>query len=57
MVKAGTRQDDSAVYLRAGWQRVGEVPAYALMPDGRSCATTFFFKHLAEVEEPTEHAM
>ncbi|WP_224244731.1 GNAT family N-acetyltransferase [Hyalangium gracile] len=34
------------LYERAGWQRVGVVPKYALMPDGEFCATTFFFKHL-----------
>jgi GNAT superfamily N-acetyltransferase len=34
------------LYERAGWQRVGEVPKYALMPDGAFCGTTFFFKHL-----------
>ena len=34
------------LYERAGWQRVGVVPKYALMPDGRFCATTFFYKHL-----------
>ncbi|ALL68133.1 GCN5-related N-acetyltransferase [Paraburkholderia caribensis MBA4] len=34
------------VYERAGWQRVGEVPNYALMPDGSFCGTTFYFKHL-----------
>ena len=31
---------------RAGWQRVGVVPKYALMPDGAFCGTTFFYKHL-----------
>ena len=34
------------VYARAGWQRVGAVPNYALMPDGSFCGTTFYFKHL-----------
>ena len=34
------------LYERAGWQRVGEVPKFALMPDGVSCGTTFFYKHL-----------
>ena len=34
------------LYERAGWQRVGVVPKYALMPDGAFCATTFFYKHL-----------
>jgi GNAT superfamily N-acetyltransferase len=41
-----TGGDAERLYERAGWQRVGEVPKYALMPDGRFCATTFFYKHL-----------
>jgi ribosomal protein S18 acetylase RimI-like enzyme len=35
------------LYQRAGWQRAGTVPDYALMPDGRFCATTFYYKRLA----------
>ncbi|PMS09170.1 GNAT family N-acetyltransferase [Trinickia caryophylli] len=35
------------LYERAGWQRVGVVPNYALMPDGTFCGTTFFHKQLA----------
>lgn len=35
------------LYTRAGWQRVGEIPDYALMPDGAYCATTVFYKSLA----------
>ena len=34
------------VYLRSGWQRVGAIPRYALMPDGAPCATTYFYKAL-----------
>jgi len=34
------------LYARAGWQRVGEVPRYALLPDGEYCSTTFFYKQL-----------
>jgi ribosomal protein S18 acetylase RimI-like enzyme len=34
------------LYERAGWQRVGSVPNYALMPNGDFCATTFFCKQL-----------
>lgn len=34
------------LYERHGWQRVGLVPGYALYPDGRPCATTFYFKSL-----------
>ena len=35
------------LYTRMGWQRVGEVPDYALYPDGRPCSTTFFYRRLA----------
>lgn len=35
-----------SLYTQAGWQRVGEVPRYALMPDGAFCSTTVFYKHL-----------
>jgi GNAT superfamily N-acetyltransferase len=41
-----TGGDAERLYARAGWQRVGEVPRYALMPDGGYCATTFFHKQL-----------
>ena len=32
------------LYARAGWTRVGEIPDYALMPDGRLCATAIYWK-------------
>jgi GNAT superfamily N-acetyltransferase len=35
------------LYSRSGWQRVGEIPNYALWPDGRPCPTTLFFKSLS----------
>lgn len=35
------------LYERGGWQRVGVVPKYALMPDGPFCSTVFFYKDLA----------
>jgi GNAT superfamily N-acetyltransferase len=34
------------LYERSGWIRVGAVPGYALLPDGRPCDTTFFYKQL-----------
>jgi GNAT superfamily N-acetyltransferase len=34
------------LYTRQGWQRCGQIPNYALMPDGGFCATTIFFKFL-----------
>jgi len=41
-----TGGDAERLYERAGWQRVGAVPDYALMPDGSFCGTTFYYKHL-----------
>ena len=41
-----TGGDAERLYERAGWQRAGTVPKYALMPDGEFCATTFYYKHL-----------
>ena len=41
-----TGGDAERLYERAGWQRVGDVPNYALMPDGTLCGTTFFHKQL-----------
>jgi len=41
-----TGGDAERLYARAGWQRVGAVPRYALMPDGAPCGTTFFYKQL-----------
>ena len=40
-------RDAERLYERFGWTRVGVVPGYALMPDGRPCDTTFFYKRLA----------
>jgi GNAT superfamily N-acetyltransferase len=35
-----------ALYAGMGWNRVGVIPNFALYPDGRPCATTFFWKAL-----------
>jgi GNAT superfamily N-acetyltransferase len=40
--------DAERLYERAGWQRVGTVPKYALMPDGPLCSTVFYYKDLSE---------
>lgn len=39
--------DAERLYERSGWQRVGAVPRYALMPDGPFCSTVIFYKDLA----------
>ena len=44
-----TASDDAErLYARQGWQRCGVIPNYALLPDGRPCATTYFFKSLRD---------
>jgi GNAT superfamily N-acetyltransferase len=44
-----TASDDAErLYARQGWQRCGQIPNYALLPDGTPCATTYFFKSLCD---------
>jgi GNAT superfamily N-acetyltransferase len=38
--------DAERLYVRAGWQRVGVVPDYAMWPAGGFCDTTFFWKKI-----------
>lgn len=42
-----TASDDAErLYARQGWQCCGQIPNYALLPDGTPCATTIFFKNI-----------
>jgi GNAT superfamily N-acetyltransferase len=41
-----TGSDGDRVYRRAGWQHVGEIPDYALMPYGGLAPTTYFYKRV-----------
>ena len=43
-----TGGDAERLYARLGWTKAGVIPGYALMPDGRPCATTIFYKSLAD---------
>ena len=40
--------DAERLYARQGWQPCGQIPNYALWPDGRPSATTIFFKLLRD---------
>jgi ribosomal protein S18 acetylase RimI-like enzyme len=46
VLDAVTDGDAARLYSRLGWTRVGEIPGYALYPDGRPCPTTIFWKAL-----------
>ena len=41
-----TGSDASRLYERLGWRRAGDIPEYALMPDGPRCSTSYYFKTL-----------
>ena len=36
------------LYARLGWQRVGAIPDYALLPRGGFCSTTVFYRRLGD---------
>lgn len=46
-----TGGDAERLYARQAWQRCGQIPNYALWPDGRPCATTIFYKFLTAQDE------
>jgi ribosomal protein S18 acetylase RimI-like enzyme len=46
VLDAVTGGDAARLYDRLGWTTVGVIPNYALYPDGRPCATTYFWKEL-----------
>jgi GNAT superfamily N-acetyltransferase len=39
--------DAERLYIRLGWLRCGEIPGFALWPNGGFCATTYFYRNLA----------
>lgn len=41
-----TGGDAERLYQRLGWERVGVIPDYALMPEGGFCSTTVFYRRL-----------
>ena len=40
--------DADRLYRRQGWQPCGQIPNYALWPDGRPSPTTIFYKQLGD---------
>jgi GNAT superfamily N-acetyltransferase len=46
VLDAVTDGDAARLYRRLGWVCVGDIPRYALMPDGRPCSTTVFYRAL-----------
>lgn len=46
VLDAVTDGDAYRLYARNSWVRVGDIPEYALYPDGGYCSTTYFYKRL-----------
>jgi GNAT superfamily N-acetyltransferase len=46
VLDAVTDGDAARMYARHGWQRVGDIPEYALYPNGGFCSTTVFYRKL-----------
>ena len=46
-----TDSDGYRLYTQHGWRHCGEIPNYALWPDGRLCPTTIFYKSLARLSQ------
>lgn len=55
VLDAVTHGEAARLYERLGWTRVGDVPNFALRPDGEPCSTTYYFKQLLEntTRDPT----
>lgn len=47
VLDAVTGGDAAKLYQRLGWTRVGDIPEYALWPQGGFCSTTVFYRNLA----------
>jgi GNAT superfamily N-acetyltransferase len=46
VLDAVTGGDAARLYERLGWQRVGDIPGYALFPQGGLCSTTVYYRNL-----------
>jgi GNAT superfamily N-acetyltransferase len=47
VLDAVTGGDAARLYERMGWQRVGDIPDYALWPNGGLCSTTVYYRDLS----------
>jgi GNAT superfamily N-acetyltransferase len=48
VLDAVTGGDAERLYERLGWERVGVIPGYALLPHGGLCGTTVYYRTLGE---------
>ncbi|WP_438482659.1 GNAT family N-acetyltransferase [Oleiharenicola lentus] len=48
VLDAVTGGDGARLYEKLGWVRVGDVPNFALYPQGGFCSTTYFYRDLSK---------
>ena len=48
VLDAVTGGDASRLYERLGWTSAGDIPRYALMPDGKPCSTTYYYRDVGD---------
>jgi GNAT superfamily N-acetyltransferase len=46
VLDAVTGGDAARLYERLGWVRAGDIPDFALYPDGRFCGATYYYRDL-----------
>ena len=51
VLDAVTDGDAARLYEHLGWTRVGVIPGYALFPQGGLCATTVYYRNLADADK------
>jgi GNAT superfamily N-acetyltransferase len=51
VLDAVTDGDATRLYQRLGWIRVGDIPRFALFPEGGPCSTTYFYRDLSAVTD------
>jgi GNAT superfamily N-acetyltransferase len=54
VLDAVTGGDAARLYERMGWVRVGDIPGYALFPQGGLCSTTVYYRKLTSEDLPSE---
>lgn len=47
VLDAVTDGEAARLYERLGWVRVGDIPSFALYPDGRPVGTTYYYRDLS----------
>ncbi len=48
VLDAVTNGDAARLYERLGWVRVGDIPDFALFPQGWLCGTTYYYRRITE---------